>query len=117
MNTTQGDGLPLFTYLTFIRSRAAIIPTSNVDMRWQGVQSVLDWQTMGTSDGFGVEFKNKLRNPGGWTMRLQGNGEMLPNRENQVALSATQKDKWGIPKLHFNCKWSDNETAMVDGAP
>ncbi len=75
-----------------------------------------DWQTMGTSDGFGVEFKNKLRNPGGWTMRLQGNGEMLPNRENQVALSATQKDKWGIPKLHFNCKWSDNETAMVDGA-
>lgn len=75
-----------------------------------------DWQTMGTSDGFGVEFKNKLRKPGGWVMYLQGQGEMLPNKENQVALSATEKDKWGIPKLHFNCQWSDNETAMVESA-
>ena len=76
-NTTQGDGLPLFIYQTFITSRAAIIQTSNVDMRWRNAIRA-DWQTMGTSDGFGVEFKNKLRNPGGWTMRLQGNGEMLP---------------------------------------
>ena len=37
----SGDGRPLFTYQTFITSRAAIIRTSNVDMRWQGMQSAL----------------------------------------------------------------------------
>lgn len=81
-----------------------------------GSASRVDWQDMGVSDGFGTSFKAKLHNPGTWMMELQGQGEMLANRENQVSLSATEKDKWGMPQLHFNCRWSDNEIAMTDAA-
>lgn len=81
-----------------------------------GSASRVDWQDMGVSDGFGTSFKAKLHNPGTWMMGLQGQGEMLANRENQVSLSATEKDKWGMPQLHFNCRWSDNEIAMTDAA-
>jgi choline dehydrogenase-like flavoprotein len=81
-----------------------------------GSASRVDWQDMGVSDGFGTSFKAKLHNPGTWMMGLQGQGEMLANRDNQVSLSATEKDKWGMPQLHFNCRWSDNEIAMTDAA-
>jgi choline dehydrogenase-like flavoprotein len=81
-----------------------------------GSASRVDWQDMGVSDGFGRSFKAKLHNPGTWMMGLQGQGEMLANRDNQVSLSATEKDKWGMPQLHFNCRWSDNEIAMTDAA-
>ena len=81
-----------------------------------GSASRVDWQDMGVTDGFGTSFKAKLHNPGTWMMGLQGQGEMLANRDNQVSLSATEKDKWGMPQLHFNCRWSDNEIAMTDAA-
>lgn len=81
-----------------------------------GSASRVDWQDMGVSDGFGTSFKAKLHNPGTWMMGLQGQGEMLANRDNQVSLSATEKDKWGMPQLHFNCRWSDNEIAMTYAA-
>lgn len=81
-----------------------------------GSASRSDWQTMGSTDGFGEDFKTKLHNPGGWNIGLQSQGEMLPRRENQVTLNTSKKDKWGIPQLHFNCQWSDNENAMVDDA-
>ncbi|MBU3023250.1 GMC oxidoreductase [Aestuariibacter sp. A3R04] len=73
-----------------------------------------DWQSMGASEGFGTEFKQKLHMPGAWRMSLGTQGEMLPDRENQVTLHATKKDKWGIPQLHINCQWSDNERIMME---
>ncbi|MDC8830194.1 GMC oxidoreductase [Alteromonas gilva] len=81
-----------------------------------GTASRSDWQSMGTMDGFGEDFKTLMHNPGPWGIGLQGQGEMLPNRDNQISLHSTKKDKWGIPQLHFNCEWSDNENAMVEGA-
>ncbi|NVK54017.1 MAG: GMC family oxidoreductase [Alteromonadaceae bacterium] len=81
-----------------------------------GSASRADWQSMGTMDGFGVSFKNMLHNPGPWGIGLQAQGEMLPNRDNQVALHSSKKDKWGIPQLHFNCEWSANEIAMMENA-
>ncbi|QJR82285.1 GMC family oxidoreductase [Alteromonas pelagimontana] len=81
-----------------------------------GSASRSDWQYMANADGFGVSFKNMLHNPGSWGMGLQAQGEMLPNRDNQVSLHATKKDKWGIPQLHIHCQWSDNENAMMNSA-
>jgi len=37
-----------------------------------------DWRSVGWQDGFGVEFKEKMRRPGGWGFTLYAQGEMLP---------------------------------------
>ena len=34
---------------------------------------------------------------------------MIPNKDSFCELDPTVKDKWGIPVLRFNWKWSDHE--------
>lgn len=75
-----------------------------------------NWQGMGASDGFGTDFKDRLTKPGGWNFGLYAQGEMLPRFENQISLHASKKDKWGIPQLHINCEWSENEILMMEDA-
>jgi choline dehydrogenase-like flavoprotein len=43
-------------------------------------------------------------------------GEMIPREDNRVTLSATVKDRWGIPAAHIECRHSDNELKMVEDA-
>jgi len=43
---------------------------------------------------------------------LIGHGEVLPMRHNRVTLS-NDLDQWGVPIPHIECKWGENETAMV----
>lgn len=49
-------------------------------------------------------------------MTLYAQGEMLPRFENSVSLHPSKKDKWGMPLLHINCQWSDNERLMMEDA-
>lgn len=63
-------------------------------------------------DGFGADFKQQIRNAGGWTFSLSGSGEMLPRYENQVSLHPSKVDKWGMPQLHIDCSYSTNEIKM-----
>lgn len=66
------------------------------------------------ADGIGEDYKTFLTKPSDWSFGFYAQGETLPQFDNQVSLHATKKDKWGIPQLHFNTKWSDNEKAMMD---
>lgn len=75
-----------------------------------------DWKSTGWSDGIGADYKNKLTQAGDWSFGLYAQGEMLPRYENQISLHANKKDKWGIPQLHINCKWSKNEQLMMEDA-
>lgn len=76
------------------------------------------WQGRARSPGLGTEFKARLTRLGPWTMSFGGYGEMLPRDENRVVLHATQKDAWGIPTLHIDVAWSENDLAMYrDMAP
>jgi choline dehydrogenase-like flavoprotein len=75
-----------------------------------------DWKSRTQLDGFGVELKRTLSQAGGWKFELFAQGEMLPRFENHVALHPTLKDKWGIPQLVINCRWSDNELLMMQDA-
>lgn len=75
-----------------------------------------NWQQMSRGKGIGADFKHQLTQAGTWFFNLQAQGEMLPRYENQVSLHPTKKDKWGIPQLHINCQWSDNEKAMMADA-
>jgi choline dehydrogenase-like flavoprotein len=40
-------------------------------------------------------------------------GEVLPRKENFVRINPDVKDEWGIPVLHINQKYTDNEYAMA----
>lgn len=44
---------------------------------------------------------------------LVGCGEVLPQAENRVQLSADQVDAWGIPVAHIDFTWSENEHHML----
>ena len=70
------------------------------------------WDSFSYKDGFGADFKQAIRNAGGWTFGLSGSGEMLPRYENQVSLHPTKKDKWGMPQLNIDCDFTDNDFKM-----
>ena len=53
------------------------------------------------------------RRPNAVTGFLIGHGEVLPRDRNCVSLSS-QSDRWGMAVPHIDCRWGDNELAMVD---
>ncbi|GAA6203613.1 MULTISPECIES: GMC family oxidoreductase [Thalassotalea] len=75
-----------------------------------------NWQGNRFKDGIGADFKHQLTQAGDWYFGLHAQGEMLPRFENQVSLHESKKDKWGIPQLHINCQWSENERLMMEDA-
>lgn len=74
------------------------------------------WQSQQHQDGIGAKFKQSLHGAGQWHFGFHAMGEMLPRYENQISLHPTLKDKWGLPQLHINCRYSENESAMMDNA-
>lgn len=74
------------------------------------------WQQNASQKGFGADFKASVAQAGKWRFSLSAQGEMLPRYENTVKLHSTLKDKWGIPQLEINCRWSDNELDMMKDA-
>ena len=74
------------------------------------------WQGAGWRDGFGAAFKDAISQAGSWSFNLYAQGEMLPHFDNEVSLHPTKKDKWGIPQLHMNIRWSKNERRMMEDA-
>ena len=72
------------------------------------------WREKAGKPGFGKEYKAMVRAPGEWRFRLVGSGEMLPRYENMVSLHPTKKDKWGMPQLHIDCTYSDNDRKMLE---
>ncbi|MFT5293998.1 MAG: choline dehydrogenase-like flavoprotein [Colwellia sp.] len=74
------------------------------------------WKGQQHQDGLGVDYKNKLKQAGKWRFGLYAQGEMLPRFENQMRLHPTLKDKWGIPQIEFDVRFSENEKAMMEDA-
>lgn len=63
---------------------------------------------------FGAKFKERLTEPGPWYISLQGMGEHLPDYDNKVSMSETEKDEWDMPILNFDCEYKENELAMLE---
>ena len=84
-------------------------------VRGYGIQagaSRSGWQRGSSMPGIGAAFKNQLREPGEWSISLQGYCECLPRHENHIALDPEKKDRWGIPVVRIHWSWSDNEKAL-----
>ena len=44
---------------------------------------------------------------------MEAQGECLPRRDNYVTLDPHKKDAWGIPALHINAGYGENDKAMA----
>ena len=62
--------------------------------------------------GFGQAYKDAVKN-GQWTMGLSGFGECLAYAHNRVTLNKNVTDIFGIPVLHIDMAWGDNEKAII----
>ena len=66
--------------------------------------------------GYGAELKSKLKDIEGAAFRLTAMGEVLPRYENHVRIDKDVKDAWGIPALHIQARYTDNEFEMAKDA-
>jgi choline dehydrogenase-like flavoprotein len=80
---------------------------------YQGQAERESWSRGIHESGFGANFKNRLRQPGPWTMTFHGFGECLPNPANFVEIDKERVDAWGVPVLKIHCEWRDNEKALL----
>ncbi|HET9004571.1 MAG TPA: GMC family oxidoreductase [Gemmatimonadaceae bacterium] len=106
---------PTGSYIPRFRNLGARADSANGFIRGYGIQAGAgrgSWSRGASGPGLGVELKERLREPGPWRMTMQGYCECLPRHENHVALDPERKDQWGIPLLHVNVSWSDNERAL-----
>jgi choline dehydrogenase-like flavoprotein len=44
---------------------------------------------------------------------FSGRGEMIPNEHSYCEIDSQIKDRWGIPVLRFQWKWSEHETRQA----
>jgi choline dehydrogenase-like flavoprotein len=78
----------------------------------QGSAQRSGWRDGVSKKGFGADFKESFKTPGPWTFSISGFGEMLPDYKNHVRLHNTKKDQWGIPLLHVDCEYGENDWTM-----
>jgi choline dehydrogenase-like flavoprotein len=71
------------------------------------------WDHARRTAGFGADFKKKIRSEHPWRISLSGFGEALARYENHVTLNKDVVDAWGIPVLHIDMAFGDNEAAIM----
>ena len=59
--------------------------------------------------GYGDRVREEVKKYYGSTIFFAGRGESVPNKDNYCEIDPEKKDKYGIPVLRFNYKWSDHE--------
>ena len=62
---------------------------------------------------FGDAWRQRVRTEIPYYFAVEAQGECLPRPENYVALDSNKKDAWGIPVLHVNASYGENEKAMA----
>jgi choline dehydrogenase-like flavoprotein len=68
----------------------------------------------GKFEGFGADLKAFLSQPAeDWGIGFAGFGEQLPYFENEISLSKTVLDKWGLPAPEIAFVWKENELKMA----
>jgi choline dehydrogenase-like flavoprotein len=72
------------------------------------------WQRGAGQEGFGADFKDKLSDPGNWSVFMMMQAETVPRYENHVRLSTDQKDPWGIPQLVTSVGYTDNDLKVME---
>ena len=81
---------------------------------FQGGSGQSLYQHAPTVPGFGLKFKQTVREGHPWGVNLGGFAEGLPRFENHARINKDVVDAWGIPVLHIDMEWGDNERKLVE---
>ena len=79
---------------------------------YEGGASRQSWSRAVAELGIGGDFKDRMAQPGQWSIGGTAFGEMLPNHANHVALDESRRDKWGLPVLSIDAEIGENERLM-----
>lgn len=71
------------------------------------------WQRGQSMGGIGVGLKNKISEPGPWSVFMMMQGETIPKYENHIRLSEEKKDQWGIPQMIISVDYDENDEKML----
>ena len=72
------------------------------------------WGHDTTGPQIGAEYKENIAEPGYWSIYMMMQGETIPKESNRVYLSKTEKDQWGIPLLHTDVAYDDNDLKILN---
>ena len=67
-----------------------------------------------TTGGYGSKLKKDVRRFYGSVVGMSGRGECIARKENYCEIDPDVVDKYGIPVLRFNYKWSDEEIKQAN---
>jgi choline dehydrogenase-like flavoprotein len=72
-------------------------------------------RTVNSREGFGESLKDGLFNGtlGNWFVGSHMMGETIPKESSQLTLDKTKKDEWGVPLLHIDLGYDDNDEKML----
>ncbi len=79
---------------------------------FQGAAHSAGWGHAHSIPGFGATFKEAVKNTPPWYIGMTGFGECLAYEDNFCRIDDTRVDNWGIPVLHIDATFRDNERAM-----
>ena len=71
------------------------------------------WGRQVEGEQIGAAYKEKLAEPGEWSIYMMMQGETIPKLENHLRLSADQKDEWGMPLLITSIDYDRNDELML----
>ncbi len=66
-----------------------------------------------SNGGYGASLKNDIRRIHGSMVGMSGRGESVPQYDNYCEIDPDTVDKYGIPVLRFNYKWTDYEVKQA----
>jgi choline dehydrogenase-like flavoprotein len=111
---TLDDGRPVTPYVPRFRNVTDRHPDFIRGYHFQGGGGCAEYPGIAHDmPGFGKAFKSNVRKYYPAIFGLGGFGEVLPRKENRVALDGHVKDAWGIPVLRFDYRFGDNELKMA----
>jgi len=81
--------------------------------RYNKMLGKIDGGLRASGGGYGAQLKEDYRRLYGSVLGMSGRGESIAYENNYCAINPNTVDKYGIPVLKFNYKWSENELLQV----
>ncbi|WP_460671879.1 GMC oxidoreductase [Larkinella ripae] len=94
-----GMGMPMYGFGFGMEGRNAMVPGRDGKPKEAG--------------GYGASLKDDFRRFYGANIGMAGRGEPVPLESNYCEIDPNTVDKYGIPTLRFNYKWSDAEVKQA----
>ncbi len=71
------------------------------------------WNRAVEGEQIGVAFKEKISQPGGWTVYMMMQGETIPKATNHIRLSDEAIDDWGMPQAIISVDYDENDDKLL----